>query len=99
MNELVQFFDEWELVLPPDAREALRPIAERARAASSGRFEVREGSESGHCCFEATVVDTATPHPVYGTLNPPQFNWVCECFEVEDARRIAAALNAAEGKP
>lgn len=33
MSDIVQFFDEWELVLPPDAREALRPIAERARSA------------------------------------------------------------------
>src|SRR3546814_636945 len=35
-DALVQFFDEWEQVLPQDAREALRPVVEQARAALKG---------------------------------------------------------------
>ena len=32
-NQLVQYFDEWEQSLPPDARAALRPLFEQARLA------------------------------------------------------------------
>lgn len=35
-DALVQFFDEWEQVLPADAREALRAVAEQARTALKG---------------------------------------------------------------
>ena len=31
-NQLVQYFDEWEQSLPPDARAALRPLFDQARA-------------------------------------------------------------------
>lgn len=30
-NDLVQYFDTWEQILPQDAREALRPIVAQAR--------------------------------------------------------------------
>lgn len=56
------------------------------------RYQVVEESQSGHCCFDFTVVDTQTPHPLYRDL----FDAVCECFEAEQAELIAAALNAAE---
>lgn len=55
------------------------------------RYKVVEGSESGHCCFDATVVDTQTPHPFYSD----DYAWVCECFDIESAQNIADALNAA----
>jgi len=46
------------------------------------RYVVIKGSESGHCCFEFTVVDTQDkPH------------WVCECFDEEQALIIAMELN------
>jgi len=58
----------------------------------SERYKVVEGSESGHCCFEATVVDTQTPNPMfYNEL-------VCECFDMERAQKIADTLNAANRK-
>ncbi|MNL08041.1 hypothetical protein D3C87_1287450 [compost metagenome] len=60
-----------------------------ATAISPDRYQVVDGSESAHCCFEATVVDTHTPHPVYRD----QHAWVCECFERVDAEKIASALN------
>lgn len=62
------------------------------------RYQVREGSQSAHCCFDATVVDTARPIVIggkpYGRDGASQFEEVCECFSVEDAATIADALNA-----
>lgn len=58
----------------------------------SARYKAVEGSESGHCCFEATVVDTQAPHPAFA--NDP--DWVCECYDMATAQKIADALNAAE---
>ena len=64
------------------------------------RYKVVEGSQSCHCCFDATVIDTTKPSMIGGEQyegdNGPQFDSVCECFEVEDANIICAALNAAE---
>lgn len=54
----------------------------------SERYKVIWGSESGHCCFEATVVDTFCDEPVL----------VCECFNMENAQKIADLLNAAHRK-
>lgn len=53
------------------------------------RYLVVEGSQSGHCCFEATVVDTRKPSLIGG-----QFEQLCECFEAQDAILIASSLNA-----
>jgi hypothetical protein len=56
------------------------------------RYQVVKGSESGHCCFEATVIDTAEKvagHP----------DWACECFDVPRAYAIADAMNAADEAP
>ena len=55
------------------------------------RYKAVEGSESAHCCFGATVVDTQTPHPTFAG----DHDWVCECFDMESAQKIADALNAA----
>lgn len=55
------------------------------------RYVVVDGSESGHCCFDASVLDTHNPDTHIhknGTI-------VCECFERDDADRIAAALEVA----
>lgn len=52
------------------------------------RYIVIEGSESAHCCFGYTVVDTQEKHTHY---DKPR--WVCECFDKEDADRIALTLN------
>lgn len=51
------------------------------------RYEVKEGSESAHCCFEASVIDTSKKKLTDGYI-------VCECFSPEDAERICDALNA-----
>lgn len=57
----------------------------------SERYKVVKGSESGHCCFDATVIDTQTPHPVY----TGEHDWVCECFDMKTAQKIAKVLNVA----
>lgn len=59
------------------------------------RYYVIEQSQSGHCCFEATVVDSHTPCTAYPAAG--RYVQVCECFNVEDAYKISDALNTAEG--
>lgn len=59
------------------------------------RYEVIEGSESVHCCFGATVVDTERDR--FAGLNMPRRpHLMCECFDLEDAQRICDALNKLE---
>lgn len=63
------------------------------------RYEVVPESESAHCCFVATVVDTTRP-VLDGEGKPmdydgrPHYEGVCECFSVDAAELIAKALNA-----
>lgn len=58
------------------------------------RFQVRKGSQSAHCCFEATVVDTDKPTMIGGKQYNEQFNAVCECFDKKWAEAICIALNS-----
>lgn len=63
------------------------------------RYAIYKGSQSAHCCFDATVVDTTKPH-IIGSVHyrgsDGQFHYeaVCECFSVEDAELVCKALNA-----
>lgn len=57
------------------------------------RYLVVKGSQSGHCCFEATVVDTTKPVMLGGKHYNNKFEPICECFSYSDARRIETALN------
>lgn len=59
------------------------------------RYQAIEGSQSGHCCFEGTVVDTREP----SKMGPDLFRITCECFDFADAEMIAAALNAQNSAP
>lgn len=54
------------------------------------RYVVVKGSQSCHCCFDFTVVDTTKPTGYNG-----QFTIICECFEEADAKIVAEALNRA----
>lgn len=64
------------------------------------RFIAHPGSASGHCCFEATVLDTVQRQSGgVGTDGKPASDgpgWVCECFDEATAQAIADALNARE---
>lgn len=59
------------------------------------RFKVVEGSQSVHCCFSATVVDTRYPHRTYhGVTIENKYETVCECFDESVAETICNILNA-----
>lgn len=63
------------------------------------RYQVYSGSQSGHCCFDATVVDTTKPKFVDGRHEKDWegrlcYETVCECFSMEAAQLICDALNA-----
>ena len=61
------------------------------------RYLVVEGSQTAHCCFTHTVVDTYKPEMVggkpYVVGGVPRYEPVCECFDHPSARRIESALN------
>ena len=58
------------------------------------KYKLVEGSQSGHCCFEFTVVDTTKPKMIGDEHYNNQFKAVCECFDFDDAYKICEALNA-----
>lgn len=68
------------------------------------RYKIVDGSESAHCCFNATVVDTAKPMFFPGSGKPiTRYNGdqeeqccetICECFTMADAELVCRALNA-----
>lgn len=63
------------------------------------RYQSIDKSQSGHCCFEATVVDTTKPEIVNGEHYRDRegrfrYEIVCECFSMKDAQLICDALNA-----
>ncbi len=62
------------------------------------RYRVVEGSQTAHCCFTHTVVDTTRPDLIGGEQYVDErigayFEIICECFGVEDAENVTAALN------
>lgn len=65
------------------------------------RYQIRDGSQSAHCCFEATIVDTNQPVMIGGVHyrdhdGKLQYESVCECFSFADANKICNALNTTE---
>jgi hypothetical protein len=62
------------------------------------RYAIYDGSQSSHCCFVATVVDTTKPTIFNGihykdSSGQFQYESVCECFELDDAEKVCKALN------
>jgi hypothetical protein len=70
----------------------------------NNRYRVGERSTSGHCCFNATIVDNMQPHkyrdPDGNILieidGLPECEGVCETFDIEVAQAIADALNGSK---
>ena len=60
---------------------------------NNDRYQVIKGSESCHCCFEATVLDTAKVDEDGDPEN------ICECFDAPRAHAIADAMNTADEAP
>jgi hypothetical protein len=50
------------------------------------RYKIVEGSESGHCCFEFSVIDTNQNDGIW-------YKNIAEVFERNDAIDICEALN------
>jgi len=57
------------------------------------RYKVVEGSQSAHCCFDATIVDTTKPTMIGGEHYKGQYESLCEAFEYDVAVEICKALN------
>ena len=68
---------------------------ELASKADSPRYKVIPESQSGHCCFDFTVVDTRRPVIIGGEQFEGQFEAVCECFDENAANLVCNSLNAA----
>lgn len=64
----------------------------------SERYKIADGSQSAHCCFTHTVVDTTQPVMIGGDHYDNQFEVICECFTLEDAQLVTNALNQRETK-
>ena len=70
----------------------------------SDRYKIVDRSQSGHCCFAYTVVDTSRPclldesGEIYVGPYGPEYEQVCECFTWEDADNICTALNFVESE-
>lgn len=60
------------------------------------RYKIVEGSQSGHCCFNYTIVDTTRPFMIRGQQYNNEYEIVCECHEEADAKLICDALNENE---
>jgi len=58
------------------------------------RYKIVDESQSAHCCFSHTVVDTSRPKMIAGKHYKDQYEIVCECFDEEDAVLVRDALNA-----
>jgi hypothetical protein len=75
-----------------------RPDSVPASAPEAGdvgpRYKVVDCSQSAHCCFGCTVVDTTKPEMIGGKHYNDQYESVCETFDRADADLICAALNA-----
>lgn len=60
------------------------------------RYKIVEGSESAHCCFDVTIVDTSRPESLTKEVSTPYYYNMAECFYKEDAVLIVNALNYLE---
>jgi hypothetical protein len=65
----------------------------------SDRYKIVGYSQSAHCCFSCTIVDTTKPimiggeHYIDHRSEEPEYEPVCECFDEADAELIVVALN------
>jgi len=64
----------------------------------TNRYKLIDGSQSSHCCFEFTIVDTTKP---IANLNKElvYYEEVCETFDRQSAELILNALNTNEINP
>lgn len=60
------------------------------------KYIVVKGSQSAHCCFAYTVVDTGKPVMIGDEHYANHYEIVCETFDESSANLICNALNAAQ---
>lgn len=60
------------------------------------RYKIVEDSESGHCCFDVTILDTHRPKAYTNIDGKPFYYNLAECFYAEDAENIVKALHQQE---
>lgn len=63
------------------------------------RYIIIEGSQSGHCCFDFTVIDTESGFKIYPQHGGERIVWnspICETFNRKDAELVCDALNAVD---
>ena len=60
------------------------------------RYKIVEGSESAHCCFSATILDTHQPEDCTNADGTPYYYNLAECFYIKDAENIVKALHQQE---
>lgn len=56
------------------------------------RYKIYEGSVSGHCCFEYTILDLEE-YVMYSHSKRKWFENVCELFTKEHAELVCCQLN------
>jgi hypothetical protein len=60
------------------------------------RYKIVDESQSVHCCFSKTVVDTTRPVMIHGEHHDDKYEAMCECIDEDAAPVICDALNAAD---
>lgn len=63
------------------------------------RYKIYEGSASGHCCFEYTILDTQVYESIAGRPDDQvgYFKSLCETFDENSAIQICLSLNGGDG--
>ena len=60
------------------------------------RYKIRQGSQSAHCCFAFTIVDSENPEGFVDQYGYRHYDVICEAFEQSEAELVCAALNGGE---
>ena len=75
------------MILKENNIELIR--SEKKTKGVDDRFIILEDSDSGHCCFEYSILDTKKTNEVWLKKHES----ICETFDIESAESICKALN------
>lgn len=75
------------MILKENNIELIR--SEKKTKGVDDRFVILEDSDSGHCCFEYSILDTEKINEVWSE----KYESICETFDIESAESICEALN------
>ena len=74
--------------------EENKVINENNLHGSLDRFIILNDSNSGHCCFEYSILDTEKIDEAW----PEKYESICETFDIHSAKTICNALNGRANK-